>query len=102
MKDYDLIFDDLPNLIEKHKWNSILLGKKVAYSGGASYAIYNTIPSNKVTFDASPVMLMKAQKNEVQWKLTSMIELRRNILGVILCHLIRNISIGWNWKHEKC
>ena len=66
MKDYELIFDDLPNLIEKHKWNSILLGKKVAYSGGASYAVYKTIPSNKVTFDASPLMLMKAQKNEVQ------------------------------------
>ena len=66
MKDYELIFDDLPNLIEKHQWKSILLGKKVAYSGGASYAVYKTIPSNKVTFDASPVMLMKAQKNEVQ------------------------------------
>ena len=65
LKDYDLIFKELPDLIEKHNWNSILLGKKVAYSGGASYAIYKTIPSSKVTFEASPVMLMKAQKNKV-------------------------------------
>ena len=65
LKDYDQIFNDLPALIEKHNWNSILLGKKIAYSGGASYAIYNAIPPNKVTFDASPVMLMKAQKNKV-------------------------------------
>lgn len=65
LNDYDLIFDELPDLIEKHNWNSILLSKKVAYSGGASYAIYNTISPNKVTFEASPVMLMKAQKNKV-------------------------------------
>ena len=65
LKDYDLIFDELPDLISKHNWNSILLGKKIAYSGGASYAIYNTIPSDKVTFEASPVMLMKAKKNKV-------------------------------------
>ena len=65
LKDYDLIFDEIPDLISKHNWNSILLGKKIAYSGGASYAIYNTITPNKVTFAASPVMLMKARKNKV-------------------------------------
>ena len=65
LKDYNLILNELPDLIEKHNWNSILLGKKVAYSGGASYAIYNSIPSQKVKFEASPVMLMKAIKNKV-------------------------------------
>ena len=59
------MFDELPDLIEKHNWNSILLGKKWAYSGGASYAIYNKVPSNKAKFDLSPVMLMKAIKNKV-------------------------------------
>ena len=67
LRDYDLIFKDLPDLVDKHAWNSILLGKKIAYSGGSSYAIYNALPSKKVTFQASPVMLMKASKNKV-WK----------------------------------
>ena len=65
LKDYNLILDQLPGLIQEHNWDSILLGKKWAYSGGASYAIYNTIPKNKATFDLSPVMLMKAIKNKV-------------------------------------
>ena len=65
IRDYDFIFDELPSLIEKHNWNSILLGKKWAYSGGASYAIYNVIPKEKITFNLSPVMLMKAVKNKV-------------------------------------
>ena len=47
LKDYDQIFNDLPALIEKHNWNSVLLGKRIAYSGGASFAIYNAIPPNK-------------------------------------------------------
>ena len=66
LRDYDLIFKDLPDLVDKHGWNSILLGKKVAYSGGSSFAIYNALPSKKVTFEASPVMLMKASKNKVE------------------------------------
>ena len=69
LRDYDLIFKDLPDLVDKHGWNSILLGKKVAYSGGSSFAIYNALPSKKVTFEASPVMLMKASKNKV-WKVS--------------------------------
>ena len=67
LRDYDQIFNDLPELIEQHNWNSILLGKKIAYSGGASYAIYNAITPNKVVFAPSPVMLMKAQKNQVMY-----------------------------------
>ena len=63
IKDYETIFDDLPSLQEE--WSSVLLGKKVAYSGGASYAIYNLIPSSKVQLKLSPVMLMKAKKNQV-------------------------------------
>ena len=41
------------------------MGKKYAYSGGASYAIYGFVPESKRVLELSPIMLMKAQKNEV-------------------------------------
>ena len=47
-------------------WTSVLLGRKWAYTGGASYAIYMTIPKGKIEFALSPVMLMKGRKNEVE------------------------------------
>ena len=66
LRDYETIFDDLEPM--SSRWDSIILGKKWAYTGGASYAIYQRIPQNKLTFDLSPVMLMKSKKNEVEIK----------------------------------
>ena len=63
LRDYEAIFEDLPSL--ERDWNKVLLGKKQAYSGGASYAIFGLISENKRKLALSPVMLMKAQKNEV-------------------------------------
>ena len=42
------------------------MGKKYAYSGGASYAVFGLISESKRKLELSPVMLMKAQKNEVR------------------------------------
>ena len=63
IRDYEDIFSELGKLSDQ--WSSILVGKKWAYSGGASYAIYRLIPRTKLKFDLSPVMLTKSQKNEV-------------------------------------
>jgi Xaa-Pro aminopeptidase len=62
--DYEEVFNQLGNI--SSKYSSIVLGKKVAYSGGASFAIYNLISEDKLKFKQSPVMLMKSQKNEVE------------------------------------
>ncbi len=43
------------------------MGKKCAYTGGASYAIYRQIPEQKRSLEISPILLMKAQKNEVKF-----------------------------------
>lgn len=64
--DYSQIFDKLENIIRENGWEKVLLGNKVAYSGGASYAIYKAIPKDKLDFQNSPVMLMKAAKNKVE------------------------------------
>ena len=63
IRDYESIFEDLPRLADN--WKKVLLGKKWAYTGGASYAIYGVIPESKRILELSPIMLMKAQKNEV-------------------------------------
>ena len=67
IREYEDIFDDLSNL--SNNWENVLLGKKWAYSGGASYAVYGFIPESKRKLELSPIMLMKAQKNEVSFNL---------------------------------
>ena len=62
--DYEQIFDDLGTLTQN--WKSVILGKKWAYTGGASFAIYNAIPEDVLDFGLSPVMLMKSRKNDVE------------------------------------
>ena len=62
---YEDFFVDAKSLFVWNKWKSVLMGKPYAYSPGATYAIYNLIPESSIDFKLSPVMLMKAKKNEV-------------------------------------
>ncbi len=62
IRDYESVFDDLPSLSDD--WDAVLVGKKWAYTQGPSYAVYSTIPKEKLKFDLSPVMLRKSRKNE--------------------------------------
>ena len=70
IKDYEQIFEDLPSL--QKVWGKVLMGKKVAYSGGSSYAIYGQIEANKRYLALSPVMQMKATKNSVSLKISNL------------------------------
>ena len=63
IRDYEAIFEDLPEI--QNNWKKVLLGKKQAYTGGASYAVYGLIDKSKRKLALSPIMLMKAQKNQV-------------------------------------
>ena len=60
IRDYESIFDELPKMA--NRWEKVLLGKKWAYSGGASYAVYDKLPDSKKELELSPILLMKAQK----------------------------------------
>ena len=42
-----------------NRWEKVLLGKKWAYSGGASYAVYDKLPDSKKEFDKSRDEWMK-------------------------------------------
>ena len=63
IQDYEAIFEDLPRL--QDDWKKVLLGKKQAYTGGASFAVFGLIPESKRKLALSPIMLTKAQKNKV-------------------------------------
>ena len=65
IKDYEAIFEELTSIIDSNNWGKVVLGDQIAYSGGASYAIYQRVPKDKLIFKNSPVMLMKAVKNKV-------------------------------------
>ena len=89
LRPYESIYDDLESL--SNSWNKVLMGKKVAYSGGASYAIYGFIPQSKQVLELSPIMLMKAQKNEVDYKLGPRIE--STVMPFILDFMAKKCSL---------
>jgi hypothetical protein len=64
IRDYEAIFDELTDLSDH--WDVVLMGKKWAYSGGASFAVYGLVSEDKKRLELSPIMLMKATKNKVQ------------------------------------
>ena len=63
LKDYTAL---LPDLKQDQSGGKVLLGKPWAYTGGASYAVFSSVPEERRLVDLSPIMLAKSQKNEVE------------------------------------
>ncbi|XP_046656109.1 xaa-Pro aminopeptidase 1-like isoform X1 [Daphnia pulicaria] len=61
---YEAVFKDLAVLAQNV--SSVLLPSTYAYSGGVSFAIYETIPADKRRTSPSPLILLKATKNAVE------------------------------------
>jgi len=66
LKPYEEAFDGVKKLSKEEKWEKVVLAKPWAYSSGATYAVYKLLPEQLVHFQNSPVMLMKAKKNQVE------------------------------------
>ncbi|XP_046392422.1 xaa-Pro aminopeptidase 1-like [Ischnura elegans] len=64
MFNYSDIFEDLRTLSQA--WTNVILPARYSFSPGASEAIYSVVPPGKRMPMASPVMMAKAQKNEVE------------------------------------
>ena len=81
----------------------MLLGKKWAYTGGASYAIYKLIPKVKLEFGLSPVMLMKGRKNEVEIQGIMDANIRDAVALIDLASILdREIgSVEWDELRDK-
>ncbi|GLV45292.1 uncharacterized protein CBL_05392 [Carabus blaptoides fortunei] len=64
LHEYDDIWTSLRTLSQQ--WHKILLPSKWVYTAGVSRAIYTTVPEEKRLSKPSPIMYLKAQKNEVE------------------------------------
>ncbi|KAK7068099.1 Xaa-Pro aminopeptidase 2 [Halocaridina rubra] len=66
ISEYSTVLTRLQALQLDHGIRKVLLPSKYSYSGGVSYAIYSAVPEDKRLFVTSPVLFMKARKNEVE------------------------------------
>lgn len=64
IKNYDDIWIDLP--AKSHFWNRVLIPKYCVFDMGASEAIYSRVPEHKIANSVSPIVMMKAKKNEAE------------------------------------
>uniref|UniRef100_A0A0N8B2S8 Putative Xaa-Pro aminopeptidase n=1 Tax=Daphnia magna TaxID=35525 RepID=A0A0N8B2S8_9CRUS len=64
VRHYENVFNDLP--VSTKNVDSVLLPSNYAYSGGVSFAIYETIPAVKRRTSPSPLILLKATKNAIE------------------------------------
>lgn len=64
MKNYNEIWQDLRTLSQQ--WRRVLLPTTCVYDMGVSEAIYSTIPKQIIVERISPIIYMRAQKNEIE------------------------------------
>ncbi|KAF2352830.1 Creatinase N-terminal [Trinorchestia longiramus] len=95
---HDSLVPRLQAAAQDPKVKRVLLPKKYAFSGGASYAIYSAVPAEKRHEAVSPVLLLKARKNEVEFANMKNAHLR-DAAAVIdfLAFLEKEINEGREW-----
>lgn len=52
--------------IRSQRWNTVLIPNHFEYDAGASEAIFASIPEHKIVNIVSPILYMKARKNEAE------------------------------------
>lgn len=100
IREYDRTFNDLPGLMANV--STVLLPSKYAYSGGVSFAIHKTVEAHKRRAAPSPLILMKAQKNDIEVSGMKEAHLRD---AVALCQFMSlledKIRAGEDWDELK-
>lgn len=64
IRDYTAIWRDLRTFSQE--WRRVLVPSFCVYDMGASEAIYSSLPKESVVLRVSPIIYMRAQKNEVE------------------------------------
>ena len=99
LKDYTGLLGDLEQDKGKGK---ILLGQPWAYTGGASYAVFNAVPEARRLVDLSPIMLAKSQKNAVEVAGMEEANIKDAVAVVaLLAELEAGMAAGERWKMLK-
>lgn len=102
LSDYNAAFSHIKDMFEQQRWTKVLLGKPWAYTSGATYAVYKLIPSAFVEFKNSPIMMMKAQKNEVEIKGMKSANIRDAVALIEMASEVEHgMANGENWTELK-
>eukprot|EP00092_Neocalanus_flemingeri_P014896 GFUD01016088.1.p1 GENE.GFUD01016088.1~~GFUD01016088.1.p1 ORF type:complete len:725 (+),score=200.23 GFUD01016088.1:283-2457(+) len=102
IREYDQVFKDLSGEAGNNVEGKILLGKPWAYTGGASFAIYNAVEESKRLLELSPIMLKKAQKNEVEVQGMENANIKDAVALIAFCAELENgIAAGEEWDELK-
>uniref|UniRef100_A0A2P2I282 Xaa-Pro aminopeptidase 1-like n=1 Tax=Hirondellea gigas TaxID=1518452 RepID=A0A2P2I282_9CRUS len=95
---YDNLVPRLKTAAANPAVRKVLLPKKYSYAGGVSYAVYNAVPSSKRLSAVSPVLELKARKNEVEFQGMKNSHLRDAVALVdFLAFLEKEIEAGNDW-----
>lgn len=93
LRDYDTIWRDLRTLA--HQWNRVLIPSRFTFDHGASEAIYSGLHQHVILENPSPIIFMRAVKNELERKAMQ----RAHVLdGAAMCEalsLIERRVSGW-------
>lgn len=90
IRDYNNIFNDLSGQLFQNIDGKILLGQPVAYTGGASFAIYEAVEEEKRLIDISPIMLRKSQKNPTEIQGMENANLRDSVALISFAAMLEN------------
>lgn len=64
IKNYNEIWQDLRTLSQQ--WRRVLIPATCVYDMGVSEAIYTSVPKHMIVERISPIIYMRAQKNEIE------------------------------------
>jgi len=102
IRDYGEVFTDLAGTLGEQVEKKILLGKPLAYTGGASFAIYNAVNEDKRLLELSPIMQRKAQKNEMEIKGMKNANIKDAVaLIAFSAELEKGIEAGEEWDEMR-
>ncbi|KAJ9600135.1 hypothetical protein L9F63_009545, partial [Diploptera punctata] len=96
LNDYETLIPDLRTKVQK--WKKVLLPAHCVMSPGASRAIYSAVPSRKRMPRQSPIIFMKARKNQVEADGMRKAHIRdAAALCDFLAHFEESIAAGKEW-----
>lgn len=64
MKNYSIVWHDIKSY--SHHWHNVIVPSHCAFDMGASESIYSSLPKDIIQSIPSPVILMRAQKNDIE------------------------------------
>lgn len=95
LKDYDAIWRDLRMLA--HQWRRVLIPSRFTFDLGASEAIYSGLHQHLIFENPSPIIFMRAVKNELERKAMQ----RAHVLdGAAMCEALSLIERRVSRRNE--